>query len=267
MDGLALKLVLTPALIGAVSLVGRRWGPGVSGWLLGIPFTSGPIALFLALNHSATFAATAAAGTLAGAISQAAFCVAYGWLAFFRRGWPLALTASCLAFAAATVALRSLVLPVALLFLLVVVILVVALRLMPARDATAPSLQGPPPRGDIPARMVAATVFVLVLTGAASALGPHLTGLLAPVPLYAAILAIFAHRLQGPDAAARVLRGLLLGLFAFAGFFLILTTQIERVGVALAFTAAGAAALALQAGSLWVLRRGFVVASRRGAAG
>jgi len=41
---LAFKLLLTPALLGLVSLAGRRWGPAVSGWLVGLPLTSGPVA-------------------------------------------------------------------------------------------------------------------------------------------------------------------------------------------------------------------------------
>jgi hypothetical protein len=53
-----------------------------------------------------------------------------------------------------------------------------------------------------------------------------------------------------------VLRGLVLGLFAFAGFFLVLAALIEWVGIASAFAGAIAVALALQAGSLWALRRG-----------
>jgi hypothetical protein len=103
--------------------------------------------------------------------------------------------------------------------------------------------------------MVVATVFVLLLTGIAPALGPHLTGLLAPFPLYAAILAVFAHHLQGPAPAARVLRGLLVGLFAFAGFFLVLAALIERVGIAPAFTMAITVALTLHASSLWAFQR------------
>ena len=55
-----------------------------------------------------------------------------------------------------------------------------------------------------------------MLTASAGALGPRLTGLLAPFPLYAAVLTVFAHAFDGGDAAASVLRGLLLGLFAFA---------------------------------------------------
>ncbi len=254
MDNLTLKLVLTPALIGTASLAGRRWGPGVSGWLVGLPLTSAPIAFFLALNHGAAFAATASAGIMAGTVSQAAFCLAYGWLAF-RHGWLLALAAACLAFAVSTAALRHFALPLLPLFLIAVTTLVVSLRLMPSRAARAPTAPTPAPRWDIPARMVVATGFVLLLTGIAPALGPLLTGLLAPFPIYGAILAVFAHHLQGPAPAVTVLRGLLLGLFGFAGFFLVLAVLLERAGIGPAFAAATGIGLGLQAGSLWTLRR------------
>ena len=78
---------------------------------------------------------------------------------------------------------------------------------------------------------------------------------LAPFPLYAAVLAVFAHHLQGPAQAAKVLRGLLLGLFAFAGFFLVLAALIERIGITPAFAAAIVAALLFQTCSLLSLRR------------
>jgi hypothetical protein len=252
-DTLVLKLVLTPTLIGAASLAGRRWGPAVSGWLVGLPLTSAPIALFLALNQGLPFAGAAAAGTMAGTISQAAFCLAYGWLAP-RYGWLVSVVGGCSAFVVSTLVLQSMPLPAVPLFLIVVAVLLVALWLMSGKAlVTAPTV-GPPPRWDLPARMVVATGFVLLLTGVASTLGPHLTGLLAPFPLYAAVLTVFAHQFQGPSAATRVLRGLLLGLFAFAGFFLMLALLIERFGIVPAFGAAIALALTLQAGSLWALR-------------
>jgi hypothetical protein len=53
-----------------------------------------------------------------------------------------------------------------------------------------------------------------------------------------------------------VLRGLILGLFAFGGFFLALSALIEQAGIGLAFAAAIAVALAIQAGALWTLHRG-----------
>jgi len=255
LDSLVLKLVLTPALIGTASLAGRRWGPAVSGWLVGIPFTSAPIALFLALGQGPGFAATAAAGTMAGTISQAAFCLIYAWLAS-RFGSLLSAAAGGLAFALSTLALQRVALPLLPLFVAVIAALLGALRLMPRRGEAARASPGPLPSWDIPARMVVATGFVVLLTGIAPALGPRLTGLIAPFPLYAAILTVFAHQLQGPAPAVDVLRGLLLGLFAFAGFFLALAALIERAGIAPAFGAAAALTLAIQAGALWALRRG-----------
>jgi hypothetical protein len=174
---------------------------------------------------------------------------------------------SYVGFAAATVALQYLVLPLVLLFPVVIAALVLALRLLPHSTETVPAAAGtaalslPPgtrapvlPRWDIPLRMMLATAIVLLLTSAAPILGPRLTGLLTPFPLYASILGVFAHRLQGAAAVAGVLRGLLLGLFAFASFFLVLALLIERVGLAPAFAASILTALTVQAGSLWVLR-------------
>ena len=61
---LLFKLLLTPTLLGLVSLIGRRWGPAVSGWIIGLPLTSGPVSLFLALDHGTAFASHAAEGSL-----------------------------------------------------------------------------------------------------------------------------------------------------------------------------------------------------------
>jgi hypothetical protein len=248
-DTLVLKLVLTPVLIAAASLAGRRWGQAVGGWLVGLPLTSGPVAFFLALDHGASFAASAAVGSLAGAIAEAAFCLAYGWTA--ARGWPLALTASCAAFAAVASALQSLSVGLLGLAAGVVVALMAALRAMPTRAATAPPTV--PPRWDIPARMLVTTALVVGLTEVAPVLGPRLSGVLATFPVYAAILTVFAHR-AGPAPAVQVLRGLLLGLFSFAAFFLALGGLIDRLGVAGGFAAAIAAALAIQAASFGLVR-------------
>lgn len=52
-----------------------------------------------------------------------------------------------------------------------------------------------------------------------------------------------------------VLRGLLLGLFAFAGFFLTTAQLLGDTSIAVAFGAAIVAALVLQAASLYTGRR------------
>lgn len=251
---LALKLVLTPVLVGAASLAGRRWGTAVGGWLIGIPFTSGPIVFFLALSPGPRFAAAAAVGTMAGTASQAAFCLGYAWSAQ-RLGWAASVVAAALAFAAATAVLDVVVLPAAGYFVVAILGLVVALFLVPP---AAPGARGDAEvryaAWDLPARMVVATAFVVALTAAAPLLGAHLAGLIAPFPLYATVLAVFAHRLQGAGAAVGVVRGLLLGLFAFASFFLVLSALLP-VGVGLAFVAAIAVALVVQGASLLAGRR------------
>jgi len=63
---IVLKLVVTPLLIAVATLVARRWGHGVGGWLSGFPLTSAPVSVFLALEQGPAFAAGAAAGTLLG---------------------------------------------------------------------------------------------------------------------------------------------------------------------------------------------------------
>ena len=189
---------------------------------------------------------------MAGAASQAAFCLGYAWAAQ-RGGWVASVLAATAAFGVATVVLDLAVLPVAGYFVVVILVLVVSLFLMPAASTSALG-EIDFPAWDLPARMVVATVFVVALTAAAPALGPRLAGLLAPFPLYATVLAAFAHRIQGAGPAVGVVRGLLLGLFAFASSFLTLSLLLPY-GIALAFAAAIAVALIVQGASLLAGRK------------
>ena len=252
-ETIALKLVVTPLLVGAASLAARRWGSEVGGWLVGIPFTSAPVTFFLAIGPGPHFAAQASIGILAGTISQAAFALAYAWCAR-KVGWTACLGAATLAFIAVTLALIPFGAGAFITFGIAVGALAAAIALMPRRSHVA-SRSMRLPNWDIPARMAVGTVLVVVLTAAAPLLGPRLAGLISPYPLYATVLAVFSHRLQGPESAVNVLRGLLLGLFAFAGFFLTVAQLLERDGIALAFGAAILVALALQAASLFAGRR------------
>ncbi len=250
---LLLKLVLTPLLIGGASLAGRRFGPTVGGWLVGLPLTSGPVAFFLALERGPDFAAHAAEGTLAGLVSVAVFCLAYGLLAP-RWSWLPTVLSSLAVFFGATLILRLVDLPLALSFFMVVVVLTLVLRSLPsasAGGAGAPSL----PSWDLPVRIAVATAFVVLLTGLAGALGPRLSGLLAPLPIFAGVLAAFTHHQQGGAAAAGSVRGTVVGSFAFAAFFVVLAALLEATGILAAFVAAVAAAALAQGLSLRFLRR------------
>jgi len=170
-----------------------------------------------------------------------------------RTHWPPALASGVGAFTLSTFALGSLPFSLVPMAGLAVASLLVTQRLLP-RLAVAPRAAPRRPWWDIPARVVVTTGFVVLLTGVASHLGPKLTGLLTPFPLYAASLVVFTHALEGPAPAAGVLRGLLLGLYSFVGFFLTLGALLERAGIAAAFAAAVVVALAVQGVALWTLR-------------
>ena len=252
MNILILKLILAPFIIGSASLAGRKWGHAVSGWIVGMPLTSGPVIFFVALSHNVTFAASAALGVISGGLSLVAYALTYAWLAT-RFRWYIAPSGGFLVFAVSTTFLQNVTFPLIPIFLAVCSAIVVGLRLMP-NDAVEEGDTQPDP-WDIPSRILIGTSFILLLTGSASFIGSRLTGLLTTIPLYVTILAIFAHRRQGPAAAARVLRGLLYGMFAFAGFFITLSLLIEKVGVGASFLSAIVVALAVQGISLWILRQ------------
>ena len=254
MNTLLLKILVTPALIGTASLAGRRWGHSISGWLVALPLTTGPITFFLALSHGPAFAASAAAGTLAGGMSQAAFVMAYAHLAWHWK-WPAALAAAVLAFAIFTALLQQFTLPLIPLCAAVFLVFALVLRSLPRQVDTGELTESLPPRWDIPLRMLIATVFVLLITALAPSLGPRLTGLLAPFPLFTTILAAFAHHQGGPAAAIKVLRGLLMGLFSYASFFFVLAILLVPAGIGLAFAAAILTVVTMQGISLWLLQR------------
>ncbi len=246
-----LKLILAPVILGGASLAGRRWGPAVSGWLVGLPLTSGPVIFFLALSNGPSFASSAINGTLSGGFSLVAFCLVYAWLSI-RFDWRVALAGSMLAYFGIVLLMENILLPFAPLIISVTLTFLFGLLLMP-RNGPLQFNDIQPGRWDIPTRIIIGTSFIILLTELAPFLGSRLTGLLATIPLYTAILTVFAHRLNGPAGAASVLRGLLLGLFGFAGFFLALSLLLERSGITIGFLAAVAAALVIQGLTFLVL--------------
>jgi hypothetical protein len=245
---LVLKLLLTPLLIGGATLVARRWGPRVGGWIIARPLTSGPVLVFLALDHGEAFASTAALGTLAGLAAIAAFCVTYAAVAR-RRGPAACFAAASAAFVLAGFAAQPLLDgPAWALLAVVVLAIALAARLIPASGEDHPTIAYP--WWDIPARMVVATALVLAITAVAPRLGPHWSGVVATFPVYLSVLTVFVHRSNGPAAADDVLRGLLAGLYGTAAFYVVVHLGLETLGPAVTFTGAVAVTLAIEAVTL-----------------
>ena len=251
---LLVKVVLTPTIVVAATLAGRRFGRTASGWLIGLPLTSGPITAFFSVQHGTHFAARASVGSLGGAIGEVAFCVGYA-AAAGRAGWPAAVLCGSAAFAATAAILEALPLDahprtVALLAVTAALALPAGLALVPHVRTAPDGKQLPTSRWELPARAVTATVLLLGLTALATTFGPRLSGLLAVYPLYSVVLAAFTQRLEGEAGAVQVLRGLLVGLFSFVCFYTALAAALVPIGTAGAFAVAFTAALAAQALSL-----------------
>lgn len=90
-------------------------------------------------------------------------------------------------------------------------------------------------------------MLVLTLTAASGALGPHLSGLLAPFPIITSVLAVFTQAHGGFVQVNVLLRNFLFGFYGFAAFCFTLTIALPLMTSASAFGLAAAAALAVQA--------------------
>jgi len=241
---LAVKILLAPLCVVAVSLAGRRWGVAVAGVLGGLPVVAGPILLVETILHGRGFGADAATGTLLGLAALTAFVVVYGRVAAgsgplssVLRGWTAFLLG---------VAVLSLVQPPpALSLAFVAACFALGLRLLPTARPPLPAAT--PPWWDLPARALAALGLLLTLTAVSGALGPHVSGLLAPFPIVTSVLAVFTHTHGGFAQVSVLLRNFLFGFYGFAAFCFTLAVALPGLTVAAAFGLAAATALAVQA--------------------
>jgi uncharacterized membrane protein YgaE (UPF0421/DUF939 family) len=86
--------------------------------------------------------------------------------------------------------------------------------------------------------MVSATALVFLITAIAQFLGPKLTGLLTPFPIYASVLAVFTHRYETAGDAVSLLRGVVVGSITAVIFLLVISSTIAAWGVGFAFLSA-----------------------------
>ena len=268
MDGsvpiLALKVFGTPVIVGGATMAGRRWGPAVSGWIGGLPLVSGPLTYYLTAEQGAAFGAVSAGATLAGLVAVAAFAIAFGRLAS-AGPWSVPLAAGLVAYVVVAAGLLFVPMAPVVALAAAAVALTAAIRMLAGRvRELLPAAAGPAARGQpetrwgqawaVLARAAVATVLVVGLSAAAAALGARLVGLVAPFPVYASVMAAFAFAYDGPAASLRLLRGVLVGAYGFACFYLVVAL-LARETVAGAFVAATVIALAIQACTMWTIRR------------
>jgi hypothetical protein len=144
-----------------------------------------------------------------------------------------------------TLLFSALAIPMGLALALACAAFALGVALLP-RPRGGPAGEGAPPAWDLPLRAGCALALVLVLTGVAGWLGPQLSGLLAPFPIIASVLATFTHTQRGVDETLRLLRGLVTGFGAFALFCFTLALSLPALSVTAGFALATLVALLAQ---------------------
>jgi hypothetical protein len=180
-----------------------------------------------------------------GLVSLIAFVVVYGRLSR-RIFWAACMLWGWLAFALGTALFSAFSIPAGVALGLAAVAVAAGLAWLPhpSSPQRAPTI---PPSWDLPMRAGCALALVLTLTAVASWLGPQLSGLLAPFPIIATVLATFTHVQRGSDEVVRMLRGMVTGFGAFALFFFTLAVSLRGLGTSPAFALATVIALSTQA--------------------
>lgn len=238
---LALKLLLAPMLVVASSLAGRRWGPRMTGILVVLPIVAGPILLILYLEHGREFAAQAASAATLAIAPLALFALIFAYLSR-RHSWLPTLTIAWIAVLLVDLVLSRVRVPAAVALLLALLALHGAGALLRRLDQQPPPLL-PTPWWDLPARAIATALLVVLVTGLATALGPELTGALAPFPIALSVVCAFTTAQGGHAGVLALLRGIVPGLDGFALFCFLVAVLINRVGGIAAFGIATAAAV------------------------
>ncbi|GAB3328822.1 hypothetical protein GCM10027299_31470 [Larkinella ripae] len=227
-----IKITIIPAVIALVALAARRWGNKVGGLIGSMPWTAGPILLFFILEQGKAFGIHSIQGSMTGILALIGF--GYSYASFSRTWrWLPTLLLSYVFFAGFAVLFNSLQLSLPVSYALVIGAVLLALRFFPVPTTQPAGVRRLP--YDIVIRMGVATLFVVLITGLASVLGPKWSGILTPFPIMTSVLAIFSHLLGGSSAAIATLRGLLIGLFGFTTFLFLQAYLLNEFTVGVSF--------------------------------
>ena len=247
---LLLKIVLAPLLILGASIAGHRWGHAVSGWIVGLPLVSAPVILLLALERGDEFAAASAQGSLLGIVSLSAFSLAYAWLSLRRGlGWLPSMLLGWGIYFAATFVLGYTAVSIIAAFICVAAWLRLVTRVFPEAHAPAKTPQGGFRWGDVAMRIIAAVALIFAITEYAPALGPTMSGLLTPFPIYTSVMVTSIHRREGAASASQFVRGAIVSSYTPALFWLIVGSTIVSWGIGVSYALAIIASIVLH----WVL--------------
>jgi len=236
----------------AASRATERAGPFVGGMIATLPVSTGPVYVFLAIDHGAQFVSESARMSVASTAAIVAFVAAHAHAAQ-RMGTPVSLLIATLAWFAAVLLLQLrewTFVEVCIIYLVTFAAAIRGLRPYAAVRETPPI---PRTRFDLVLRALLVAMVVVATTVAGNALGPAATGVLATYPVvFTSLIVILQPRCGGPFTAAVLVNGLK-GLLGFGVALAVLHLAAARMSAAPALVIALAVALGWN-GSLYGLR-------------
>jgi hypothetical protein len=242
LDTLLLKVTVTPLLLWTVTLISRRWGNLVGGLFAGLPVTSGPISIYLALDEGPKFAEHAASGSLKGLGAVAVSYLIYSFL--LRHVGVL----WCCVITLVVYMLFSIILiyfDKMYLSILCNIFISAFFMLKTVEHPEKREIKLYKPRWSMMAKVGSSITLVLMVTTFAHYFGPTVSGFLAPIPFIVWPLIVFAH-MQGERAATYLtIRGAAVAMPGVIAFNCTIITIIDRSSLSATYTIASFAALVI----------------------
>jgi uncharacterized membrane protein (GlpM family) len=249
---LALKMVLTAAVVVITSLVVERSGPFVGALIGALPTAAGAAYVILAIEQPPSFIAASAIGSIAINAAIAIFAATYAGLAQ-RHGLIVSLgAATSLWFAGAAVLHTVDWTPLGAVAINAVVYAVTIPLSWRYRTAAGP-VKLVRTRLDIPLRALTVAIVVAVVTSASSSIGSFASGMFALFPIILGSSIVIMHPRIGGKITASMLAHTQLPLIGLALGFLAVHYLVAPIGVWAALIVGLAVCLAWS-GALLIIR-------------
>jgi len=201
---LALKMALTATVVVITSVAVERSGPFIGALIGALPTAAGAAYVILAIEHSPSFIAASAIGTIAASAAVAIFAATYAVLAQ-RHGLSVSLGAATIAWFVVAYALRLVEwTPWSAVAVNAVVYAVTIPLSWRYRTASGP-IHFARRRFDMPLRALTVAIVIAVVTTASSAIGSFASGMFAVFPIILGSAIVIMHPRIGGKATAGML--------------------------------------------------------------
>lgn len=224
---LALKLIVVPSLLYALSQSGKWWGQHVAGRLAALPWVAGPILAILALEQGNHFAAQAASMSVASVAASEAFNLGYARNS--HRGWQLATLAGLLLWSATATLLTGMGPRLGPAIIVALLASYLNSRLLPPLDKEHASSARR--QSSVGLRLLAGASLTLLTSYIAAHAGAQWGGIVAVFPILGCLLAIEIHRYQSISAVNALMHGMSWGRPAFIAFCGLLAVCLVRTSI------------------------------------